>query len=885
MSSDTASTVPQRQVRIIHLEDNLLDQELVASMLGRNGIPCEFVYAENRETFLRALERERADLIISDFSLPGYDGARALEFARRIRPNLPFIFFSGTLGEEAAVESLKNGATDYVLKQRPERLVAAVRRALADADARNERERIEEELRQRDTLFRKVLENVEDLITVVDLQGRLTLISPSHRRLFGADGPAIGDHFLRLAHPGDHARLRVAFQRVVDEGVSSRVEYRLVFPGGSYRIIEAQGSVMNDEGGRTQFILWVARDVTDHRIAEEQILEQAALLDEARDAICVTDLDQRLLFWNKSAERLYGWSANEALGHNANELLAQGRVALTALKTLIQRGEWHGELQHTTRQGRRLVVESRWTLIRAGEAPKSILVINTDITERKQAEQKIREQAALLDKARDAILVCDLDERIVYWNEGATRLYGWPPEQALGIRVCDLLFERTPAEWTAIRDALGERGEWIGELRERTRDGKEVIVQCRQTLVRDDSQRPTSILYINSDITEQKKIEGQFLRTQRMESIGALAGGIAHDLNNVLGPIMMAVDVIRIDPASEGNADLLDLVGASARRGADLVKQILSFARGVEGEKVSLHLGKLVAEVVKLAGDTFSRTITVRTSVPEDLPAFQGDSTQLHQVLLNLCVNARDAMPQGGVLTIDARTVEFENYATSFQPQPLSGTFIELRVIDTGTGISPEALPKIFEPFFTTKEPGKGTGLGLPTVMGIVKGHGGFLEVSSEVGKGTAFLIYLPVIGKSEAALPTAPETSASQGRNERVLLVDDEVAILEITRATLGAYNYQVLTANSAGEAISVFKQRHREIDLVITDMMMPAMGGAALVEVLLKIEPTVKVIAVSGLPPEQVSDYPQGIGAFLKKPYSTTKLLTTMRGLLDAP
>ncbi len=661
-----------------------------------------------------------------------------------------------------------------------------------------------------------------------------------------------------------------------------------LLPGGSYRIIEAQGSVMNDDGGRTQFILWVARDVTDHRIAEEQILEQAALLDEARDAICVTDLDQRLLFWNKSAERLYGWAANEALGRNANELLSQGRVALTALKTLIQRGEWHGELQHTTRQGRRsrLVVESRWTLIRAGEIPKSILVINTDITKRKQAEQKIQEQAALLDKARDAILVCDLDERIVYWNEGATRLYGWPPEQALSARVCDLLFEQAPAEWTAIRDVLGERGEWIGELRQRTRDGKEVIVQCRQTLVRDDSQRPTSILYINSDITEQKKIETQFLRTQRMESIGALAGGIAHDLNNVLGPIMMAVDVIRIDPASEGNADLLDLVGTSAQRGADLVKQILSFARGVEGEKVSLRTRQAGRRGREAGGGyTTPAPSPCALRVPGDLPAFQGDSTQLHQVLLNLCVNARDAMPQGGVLTIDARTVELENHATSFQPQPLSGMFIELRVIDTGTGISPEALPKIFEPFFTTKEHGKGTGLGLPTVMGIVKGHGGFLEVSSEVGKGTLFLIYLPVTGKSEAAAPTAPETSRGAGPQRAcVLLVDDEVAILEITRATLGAYNYQVLTASSASEALSIFEQRHREIDLVITDMMMPAMGGGALVEALRKMEPALKVIAVSGLPPEQVSDYPQGIGAFLKKPYSTTKLLTTMRGLLDA-
>jgi len=218
MSSVDPSTIPPRQVRIIHLEDNVLDQELVAAVLEKNGIHGEFVYAESRESFLAALEREQVDLIISDFSLPSYDGSRSLEVARRLRADVPFIFFSGTLGEEAAVESLKNGATDYILKQRPERLVVAVRRALAEADTRVARERIEEELRQRDTLFRKVMENVEDLIAIVDLDGRLTFTSPSHRKLFGSAAPAVGDDFLKHTHPGDRERIKAAFQRAVHEG-------------------------------------------------------------------------------------------------------------------------------------------------------------------------------------------------------------------------------------------------------------------------------------------------------------------------------------------------------------------------------------------------------------------------------------------------------------------------------------------------------------------------------------------------------------------------------------------------------------------------------------------------------------------------------------------
>jgi PAS domain S-box-containing protein len=884
MSFENSSASPSRCVRIIHLEDNLLDQELVAAMLERNGISCEFVYADSRETFQKVLEQEYADLIISDYSLPGYDGSRALEVARRLCEQVPFIFFSGTLGEEAAVESLKNGATDYVLKQRPERLVVAVRRALADAEARTTRRRIEEELYQRDTLLRKIMENIEDLVSVVDLEGRLTLSSPSHRRLFGSSAPQIGDDFLTPTHPDDRERIKAAFQRTIEESVSSRVEYRLMLPGGGQRIIEAQGSVMHDEGRQKRFVLWVARDVTDRRFAEEQIMEQAALLDEARDAICVTDLDQRLLFWNKSAERLYGWSANEALGRYAYDLLGQRGEALTVIKTLIQRGEWHGELQHTTRPGKRLVVESRWTLIRAGDTPKSILVINTDITERKRAEQKIQEQAALLDKARDAILVCDLEQRIVYWNEGASCLYGWSPEEALGRRVEDLLFTITPDEWAASRSAVSERGEWIGELHQRTHEDKEVIVQCRQTLVRDVSDRPTSILCINSDITEQKKIEAQFLRTQRMESIGALAGGIAHDLNNVLGPIMLAVEVMQSDLLNRNNAGLLELVGNSARRGAELVKQILSFARGVSGEKVPLQIQQLVEEVVKLAGDTFSRAITVHSMLPDSLPTIRGDATQLHQVLLNLCVNARDAMPQGGVLTIEAAAIVLNDRATVFQPQHLTGAFVELKISDTGAGISPEALPRIFEPFFTTKDPGKGTGLGLSTVAGIVKAHGGFLEVTSAVGKGTTFFIYLPVQEQSDTVQKALEEPAPEHGRNEHILLVGGEAAILEITRATLGAFNYQVLTANSGSEGFALFEQKRLEIDLVIADMSMPSMNGLELVEALRRIKPDLKIIAVSDLPPENPGEYPPVIKAFLQKPYTTSTLLTSIRTVLDA-
>jgi PAS domain S-box-containing protein len=868
-------------VKILHLEDNHMDRELVAEMLASNGIPCEIVYAEDRPTFAVALERGGFDLIISDFSLPSYDGARALELARKVREEIPFIFFSGTLGEEAAIESLKNGATDYVLKQRPGRLVAAVRRALKDSMARAAQEHMEDELRQRDLLLRNIMENVEDLVAVIDPEGRVILSSPSHRRLFGAATPSVGSDFFGPVHLHDREHVRGALQRALQGEPSRQVEYRLVLPDSSERTLEGQGNVMFDEGGQRQGVLWVARDITERRQAERRILEQAALLDEARDAICVNDLDQRILFWNRSAERLYGWATNEALGRNANQLLCQDHVALTALKTLIQRGEWNGELQQTTRAGQKLVVASRWTLIRdENRVPKSILVINTDVTEQKKAEQKIREQAALLDKARDAILLARLDQRIVYWNEGATRLYGWSPEEAMNARVEDLLFDEKPRGWTSILQAVSEQGEWIGELHQRTKDGRKVITQCCQTLVRDGSGKPTAILYINSDLTEQKKIEAQFLRTQRMESIGALAGGIAHDLNNVLGPIMMAVDVIQADPKNESNSGLLELIGTSAKRGSELVKQILTFARGIDGGRTALSVQRLVAEVVKLAADTFPRNIIVEALIADGIPSVQGDATQIHQILLNLFVNARDAMPEGGEIRIKVNTVTVDERATRFYREAISGRFVLVEVSDTGMGIPAEVLPKIFEPFFTTKAPGKGTGLGLSTVLGIVKGHGGFVEVSSEPGNGTSFLIYLP----TDEMEPEIEERVLDPGfgRNEGILVVDDEAAILEITRETLAAFGYHVLTTGTGEEAVALFKRHDGELNLVIVDLIMPGMSGKTLIARLREIKPEIRVIAVSGISVE-----PRQVEAnyFLKKPYGTSALLKTVRSVLDTP
>lgn len=498
--------------------------------------------------------------------------------------------------------------------------------------------------------------------------------------------------------------------------------------------------------------------------------------------------------------------------------------------------------------------------------------------ERKQAEQKIREQAALLDIATDAIIVLDLDYKIIFWNKGAERLYGWQVSEILGKKAQELLYKGKSIQLETALKIILDQGQWQGDLQQITKDGKHLIVESRWTLVHDETQQPKSILSVSTDITEKKQLEAQFLRAQRMESIGTLASGIAHDLNNVLTPILMTAQLLETQLHDDYSKRLLPILITNARRGASLVKQVLSFARGLEGKFTLIQIKHIVTEIKQILTETFPKSITITTDIPTNLGTLCGDATQLHQVLMNLCVNARDAMPQGGTLTISAKTIFIdENYAR-LNLDAKVGSYIFLMVTDTGTGVSSEILDRIFEPFFTTKEIGKGTGLGLSTVIGIIKSHGGFVKVYSEVGVGTQFQIYFPAVDIPET-LPIV-ESSLPKGYGELILVVDDEMAIREITKASLEAYNYQAITASNGIEAVAIYAEHHDRISVVLTDMMMPSMDGPTTIRTLQKINPDVKIIAVSGLASsdKMVQSTGTGVKTFLSKPYTTQELLESI-------
>jgi two-component system cell cycle sensor histidine kinase/response regulator CckA len=523
-------------LRILHLEDNPHDTEIIRIMLEEERIPCLTHRVETREEFERALEKKDWNIIISDFSLPSYDGLKALAFVRQKCPATPFILFSGTIGEEMAVQSLKSGAADYILKHRPERLMTAVRHALKEADDRERRLAMEEKL------------------------------------------------------------------------------------------------------------------------------------------------------W-KSEER-------------------------------------------------------------------------------------------------------------------------------------------------------------------------------------------------------KKQLEAQFLRMQRMESIGSLASGIAHDLNNALVPVLMGIGYLQDEPQSEEAKHILTTMNACARRGAEMVKQVLTFARGTEGTETLIRVDSLIREMSKIVHDLFPKSVNLRMKIGENLWQVSGYATQLHQVLMNLCVNARDAMPQGGQLTLAVENLFLNEEQIQVHPDAHVGQYLRVIVSDTGTGIRPEMVDKIFQPFFTTKDSGKGTGLGLSTSLNIVKNHGGFILVKSELGKGTVFSIYLPAIVTSVAVENEQRRAKLPAGHGELILVIDDEAAICEITKATLENYGYRVLVATGGPEGIALFADRRGEIKLAITDTEMPLMDGRATCLALRKMDPHLKIIAASGYPnrrEEEDTSFQAKINSFIPKPYTMEKLLTTVHGVLN--
>ena len=626
--------------------------------------------------------------------------------------------------------------------------------------------------------------------------------------------------------------------------------------------------------------------------ASEQTIKELSDLKFALDeAAIVAQTDQRgiITYVNDKFCAISKYDREELIGqdHRLINSSYHPKEFIRNIWTTIANGKtWHGELRNRAKDGSIYWVDT--TIIPFLDEhgkPFQYIAIRFDITERKLAEERIRQQASLLDNAQDAILVCDLKYQILYWNKGAERIYGWDLAEVLGKNIREILLEGNERRIAEIHAALQESGSWKSEARHISKDGNKLIVESRWTLIGNEQGQPDYILIINTDVTEQKKTEEHLLRAQRMESIGTLAGGIAHDLNNILSPIVMSVEMLGLKDNDPETKRWLSLIGENAERGADLIKQVLTFARGLEGERIPVQVKHIVKDLVNVLHETLPKSISLKYDVATSPWLISADPTQIHQVLMNVCLNARDAMPDGGTLKVAVENIKIDENYVRMNPEARPGGYVQMTVEDTGTGMKEETVKRIFDPFFTSKALGHGTGLGLSTALTIVKSHEGFINVYSELGRGTRFSIALPAM---EDEVETAVQESASayrRGNGETVLVIDDEENIIQITVATLEHFGYKTISAADGAEGLAVYKERPGKVDLVLTDMSMPEMDGPSMIKTLRSIDPSIKIVGMSGLMnSEQTAELESlQVAAFLTKPFTAEKLLNAISDVLS--
>ena len=623
---------------------------------------------------------------------------------------------------------------------------------------------------------------------------------------------------------------------------------------------------------------------------DETIRQWALLFDQVNDAIFAKNLDGRISAWNHAAERMFGYSAAEIIGRPHNVLFPSDRIKeADEAEARANQGERVSPLETVClrKDGRPLDVSIAVTPLRdkSGEIIGASKILR-DVTEYNRVKHQIEEQKALLDRTQDAILIFEPEGRLLYWNKGAERIYGWSGVEAAGRFVGEFIHSDIH-KFRDVNRLVLDTGEWSGEMHHLNRERQELIVESRWWLVRDNEGRPKSILAINTDVTEKRRIEVQFMRAQRMESLGILAGGIAHDLNNILTPIMLSIDVLKSMSTDPHQKSILETIEMSTRRGSDIVQQVLSFARGMEGQRIVIQPKYLLKDIEHIVNDTFPKDIRLELILPHETWSIIGDPTQVQQILLNLCVNARDAMPNGGTLAIKTENCVADEHYVAMNRQAKLGNYVAISVTDVGVGIPADIIDSIFEPFFTTKEVGKGTGLGLSSVKAIAKNHGGFINVYSEVGRGSTFKVYLPANHTMAAEVPqqSDKDDELPRGNGETILVVDDETSILSITSETLQAFGYNVVTASNGAEAVALYAQKKEHIAAILTDLSMPVMDGRATIYALLKINPKAKIIAMSGMDENETvaKASTAGIKHFISKPYTAATLLKTLRSLQE--
>jgi PAS domain S-box-containing protein len=1161
-----------KRLQILHLEDEPDFAELVCTLLDEDQLVADVKRVGDRLAFTQALDAGGFDLIISDYHLPSFTGLEALGMARKKCPHTPFILVSGTIGEQAAIESLRAGATDYVLKQTPDRLPSAVRRAVQESDERARLRTVETELIRREKYFRTLTEDSLDVVTIMDHSGRYIYVSPSVERVMGyKPAEMLGQKSFDWIHPDDAPQVQKSLQSVLQSpGASARIEYRHRHKDGGWCHYEAHCQNRFDDpdiGG----LVTHCRDVTGRWQAEEGLREsekQYRLLFHGNpNPMWVFDLESlKFLEVNEAAIRQYGYSREDFLELTFTDVRApekndqhkkvttetseqgviwrhrrkdgsfldveviwspmafQNRFAALAMATNVterrqtaHRNTIFSKLSHrlssattvaeaamiiceaadglfkwsdfaldlyfaetdevfsllniTTVDGQRVeippslqpktanalirrVVNRGAELVSPGESKDQsastmlapilkgakvigVLLIQNPVAgtftsrdlemlqtlagqsggalERVRAEDELRRTQErfhdLFDNSPDAIFVEDMRGKVLDVNFAGCVLHGMTREQMLGknslddllplgsreaarrdfqkltegkltwieseslmadgrvipveVRASRIEYDSQPALLLHVRDISQRRAaetalqssemlfrsvwensvdgmrltddkgviiavndafcklvgkettrlegqmftvvyaenenreemasrhrnrfvtrtpEQKSERKSELHNGQTVILEVTHSFV-EVHGRTMLMLSLFRDVTLQRRLEEQLRQSQKMEAIGQLAGGVAHDFNNILTVIHGHASLLGMSNLSQPGARSAQQIVQAAERAAGLTRQLLAFSRRQLIQPKRLDMNGTVGHMTDMLGRLLGEDVALQLNYSPTPATVEADSGMMEQVLLNLAVNARDAMPRGGQLTIRIAVVDIDQVHVQRHPEARVGRFVCVSKTDTGCGIPQENISRIFEPFFTTKDVGKGTGLGLATVYGIVKQHQGWIEVESALGKGTTFRIYIPFLG-----ITPEPEKPAAQikvrGGSETILLVEDEPPVRELVANVLQNYGYKILQAGNGHEAVGVWREHKAKINLLLTDLVMPGnMNGHELAEKLRSEHSGLKVIFTSGYSADIVGkNFKLDANLnFLQKPYHPNTLAQTVRRCLD--
>ena len=871
--------------RILIVEDETIVARDIGEQLTEQGYEPVGYCIRGEET-LEAAKTQQADLVLMDIHLAG--GMDGIEAAGLIRDELdvPVVFLTA-FGEQETFDRAKGADPfGYIVKPfNPSELRTVIEIALFkhETGAR---------LRESEELYRHLVESSIDAVLLTDPASRILRANTAACVMFKATEAELlefrREDIVDLSDP----RVVKGLEERSTEG-KARAELTLLRRDKTKFPAEVSSVICKTADGLIRSSM-VIRDLTEKKLQELELELKSAALAAAANAIIITNCEGEVTWANEAFSTLTGYDLSETIGRNPKDLIKSGQHSKEFYQGMwesIKAGKvWNGEVVNRRKDGSLYHESMTITPMRNAEGEiKHFIAIKQDISERIAAEERLRESEEryrmLFDDNPLPMWLYDCETlQFIAVNDTAVRNYGFTREEFLDLKITRIHSEEDSERFQAMLQENRQSSPSENEWRHQRKDGTvfPVSVNARPLEFQGRSAR----LVIAEDISEKKELQDKFLRAQRLESLGMLASGIAHDLNNVLAPVLFTAPLLRNSVPTERDQKILNMLEKSAERGTGLVRQILSFAHGAsEARRITQvkHIGRDVVDVLKV---TLPRSIKMESRIDTDLWPVEVNPTQIHQVLLNLGVNARDAMPNGGVLTIAMfnRSIAAADTAT---PNMHAGNWLVIEVTDTGTGMPPDVLAKIWDAFFTTKIEGKGTGLGLSTVRSIVDGHSGFVQVETEMGEGTTFRIFLPVNEVVDLAETSPQNTEVGQGRDELILVVDDDSTGREVTQAVLMLHGYKVIVCADGIEALVHYSTNTRDIALVITDVDMPNLNGAVLLSTLRELAPDLRAIAMSGLESDvagssAVGDAKKLANAFLTKPFTADILLKTVQEVL---